>query len=150
MGYDQSARTYQRQELIEIVNVALLVCIEEQDIDWLFELRDFLVGVALYERHHLIDTGTFEVLAGQRRSPGVNLMGGQLATCLLKREAEPDAGISVRRTDLNDMLGTDRLCQQAQQPAIFHRNVHHPPALISIHIIEHTENILLCLILRHG
>ena len=84
VGQNQAPGTHEWQQLVEVIDVAFLVRVNENDVDLLFELRNFLVGVALDKRDEIIDAGPFEVLAGQRCPASVDLVSCQLASCLLQ------------------------------------------------------------------
>ena len=67
---NQPARPDQGQKLLEIVQVAGFVSIDEQDIDGLLEPGDRPVGIALHHRDDIVHAGPLEVRLAKQPARG--------------------------------------------------------------------------------
>ena len=49
-------------------------------------------------------------------------------------KAKPDTRVPIRCANLDDVFGADRFCQEPQHPPVFRLDVHHPSALVQVHV----------------
>lgn len=150
MGDDESTRAEFGEEFLEVIEVAFLIGIEEEQVDGSVELGDFLVGVALDQRDEVFDLGTFEVSAGLGCSARVDFIGREFALGLFESEAEPEAGVTDGGADFDDVLGVDRFGEEAEYTAVIHGDTHAAAALVGVHIGEDGEDIFFAVGMGEG
>jgi len=143
VGEEHPADADERQELRQVVHVAALVGVEEDEVYGPLELRYLFMRVALDERDEPLDPRALEVLPRERGAAGVDLVGGELPAGAFQRKAYPDAGVAVRGPDLHNMLRFRGGHEAAQEPAVRLGHVHHAAALVLPHVGEYREDVLL-------
>ncbi len=79
---------------MEVVEVAFLIGIEEEQVDVLLEAGDLLVGVAFDQGDEVFDIGALEVSSCLGCASRVDFVGRQFALGLFEGEAEPEAGVA--------------------------------------------------------
>ncbi|MFM1945167.1 MAG: hypothetical protein RI897_4149, partial [Verrucomicrobiota bacterium] len=150
MGDDESARAEFGEEFLEVIEVAFLIGIEEEQVDGSLELGDFLVGIALDQSDEMFDLGAFEVGAGLGCAAGVDFVGREFALGLFEGEAEPEAGVADGGADFDDVLGVDRFCEEAEDAAVSHGDAHTAAALGGVHGGEDVEDFLFAVGMGEG
>src|SRR5439155_17471413 len=144
-----AARTQEGQQLPQVIDVALLVRIDEGHVHGGLHGGQLLVGITFDDRHQRLHPRLLEVLAGGGRPAGVDLEGDEPAARVLEGQAEPEAGVSRGRPDLDHRLRRRRLGEQTQRAAVFRRHAQvRSPAFA--HLFEDGEGPLLSLPARRA
>jgi hypothetical protein len=139
---NESAGPHQRQQAVQVVDVALLVGIEEEYVEGLLQARDGLVRVAFDDGHQLADARFTEMFAGGGGPPAVILERRQPAAGLVQGQTEPHSRNAGGGADLDDVFGAAGFRQQAKHAPVGRRHVGvggaRPPRLF-----DHAQNSLL-------
>ena len=118
VGENQSAGTDIGEEFLEVGVVTFLLGVNEQDVDRVFVARRSFVGIALRDDDDVLDSGLFEILAGDGDPAGVNVVGKELAAGLAEGHRKPEARLAGRRAELDDALGANRFGELAEEAAV--------------------------------
>ena len=110
----------------------------------------FSWGIPQHDRDQAIDSGLLEILGGDLRPAGIDVVRDQLAARLSQRQAEPNARVPVRRADLDHGLGAQRFRQQAQQASVLDRDIHVATALVLVHLFQYLQDLLFRFVLALG
>src|ERR1019366_3122992 len=86
VGQKEATGTHQGQHLLQVVDIARLLGIDESCVHGAFHLSDVFVSVALNDRDNVVNTGLFKMLAGHGGATGIELEARELAVCLQQRQ----------------------------------------------------------------
>src|ERR1039458_7485358 len=146
VGQKEATGTYQGQHLLQVVDIARLLGIDESCVDGAFHLSDVFVSVALNDRNNVVNTGLLKMLAGHSSATGIELKARELAVCLQQRQTNPGTRIASGGADFNHPLGVDRFDEKAQHPAVRGRNAE-VSFLLGHNFVEERQNLFFLVVL---
>ena len=138
MRHDQAPGAHQWTEPAQVIEVALLVGVEEKQVDGALELRCLDVSVAEHQGGKRQQPGAVEVAARDLVAAAVGLEGGEPTAGPAECEQQPQPRVARRSAQFHHVPGARGLGQEAQQAAVFLRDAQVP--VVAVDVLEYREH----------
>ena len=89
VGHHQAAGTEQRHQFLEIINVAGLIGIQEQEVDGLLQFGYLFMSIPEHQGDPVIHSGPFKIFTGESGPSFINFVGSQFAPGAAQPEIKP-------------------------------------------------------------
>jgi hypothetical protein len=90
MGNHESSGPHQGQEFIQVIDVAVFVRIDKDQINGSSQLGHSLMRIAFNNGNQVIDAGSFKIFLRLFDTLGIDFESGEFAAGRLQRQSEPD------------------------------------------------------------